>query len=47
MGTIRSTRGLSPVDLAPQYVGTTLYAQDGSPLITRQNTVTVAVKDSA
>ena len=37
----------TPVDLAPQYVGTTLYAHYGSPLITRQNTVLVPVKTGA
>ncbi|MDB6007145.1 MAG: hypothetical protein JWR15_4132 [Prosthecobacter sp.] len=34
----------TPVDLAPQYVGTTLYAHYGSPVITRQNTVILPVK---
>ena len=33
-----------PVDLAPQYSSTTLYAHYGSPLITRQNTVLFPVK---
>jgi hypothetical protein len=37
----------TPVDLAPQYVGTTLYAHYGTPLITRQNTVLVPVKTGA
>ncbi len=37
----------TPVDLAPQYVGTTLYAHYGSPLITRQNTVIIPVKTGA
>ncbi len=34
----------TPVDLAPVYSGTTLYAHYGSPVITRQNTVIVPVK---
>lgn len=37
----------TPVDLAPQYVGTTLYAHYGSPVVTRQNTVIVPVKTGA
>ncbi len=37
----------TPVDLMPQYVGTTLYAHYGSPLITRQNTAIVPVKTGA
>lgn len=37
----------TPVDLAPQYSGTTLLAHYGSPLITRQNTVVVVVKTGA
>ena len=34
----------TPVNLAPVYSGTTLYAHYGPPLITRQNTVIVPVK---
>jgi hypothetical protein len=34
----------APVDLAPQYSGTALYAHYGSPLISRQNTVFFPVK---
>ncbi len=37
----------TPVDLAPQYSGSVLYAHYGSPVITRQNTVIVPVKTGA
>ncbi len=37
----------TPVDLDPQYSGTTLYIHYGSPLITRQNTVIFPVKTGA
>ena len=40
-------RWQTPVDLAPQYSGTTLYIHYGSPLITRQNTVILPVKTGA
>ena len=41
---LNQIRWQTPVDLAPQYSGTTLYAHYGSPLITRQNTVLLPVK---
>jgi uncharacterized protein (TIGR03382 family) len=37
----------TPVDLNPQYSGTTLYAHYGSPLITNSNTVIIPVKTGA
>ncbi len=37
----------TPVDLQPQYSGTTLYAHYGCALVTRQNTVLVPVKTGA
>jgi hypothetical protein len=40
-------RWSTPVDLAPQYTGETLYIHYGSPLITRRNTVIVTVKVGA
>lgn len=40
-------RWQTPVDLDPQYTGTTLYIHYGSPLITRQNTVILPVKTGA
>jgi hypothetical protein len=40
-------RWSTPVDLAPQYSGTSLLIHYGSPLITRRNTVIVTVKTGA
>jgi hypothetical protein len=40
-------RWSTPVDLAPQYWGTSLLIHYGSPLITRRNTVVVTVKTGA
>src|SRR5215471_4459235 len=40
-------RWSTPVDLAPQYTGDTLYIHYGSPLVTRRNTVIVTVKVGA
>src|SRR6185436_9187102 len=34
----------TPVDLAPQYSGSSLLIHYGSPLITRQNTIIIPVK---
>src|SRR6187200_2132203 len=36
-----------PVDLNPQYSGTILYIHYGCPVITRQNTLVIAVKTGA
>lgn len=44
---LQAIKWQTPVDLAPQYVGTTLYAHYGSALVTRQNTVLVPVKTGA
>ncbi len=40
-------RWSTPVDLAPQYWGTSLLIHYGSPLVTRRNTVVVTVKTGA
>ena len=44
---LRRIRWHTPVDLAPQYSGSSLLIHYGSPLITRQNTVIIPVKTGA
>ena len=44
---INQVRWQMPIDLQPQYSGTTLYAHYGSPMVTRGNTVITPVKTGA
>src|SRR5688572_18363521 len=44
---LQQIRWQTPVDLAPQYVGTFLLIHYGSPLATRKNTIIVPVKTGA
>ena len=44
---LQQIRWQTPVDLAPQYVGTFLLIHYGSPLATRRNTIVVPVKTGA
>lgn len=44
---LQQIRWQTPVDLAPQYVGTFLLVHYGSPLATRKNTIVVPVKTGA
>jgi hypothetical protein len=44
---LQQIRWQTPVDLAPQYVGTFLLIHYGSPLATRKNTIVIPVKTGA